>query len=258
MLDWHDPPREARHAKELRSRSAEAVIRLRARALSMRGVRGISVRTLKRLALSFTPPVILFQYEKVRRRPPPLTTSSSLFDGDDALFKQLVSKASCYGEYGVGLSTEWVMDSTEIPIIGVDSSHAWIEHVQLRYPGSTRLDLRFVDVGPVGDWGTPISYERRHHFPRYPRALWDLGISPDLVLIDDRFRVACLITSLLRGTPGVKIIFDDYVPRPRYHVVEELVKPLELTARQALFEVPPRVDRDVAQRMLSEFQMVLD
>jgi len=80
-------------------------------------------------------------------------------------------------------------------------------------------------------------------FYRYPVAIWNETFfrQPDLVLIDGRFRAACFITTCLFTKQPVTIIFDDYVERPSYHVVEELAKPVEITGRMARFEIEPKV-----------------
>jgi len=60
------------------------------------------------------------------------------------------------------------------------------------------------------------------------------------------------------GKAGTKIIFDDYSNRPHYHVVEEIIKPIEACGRQVLFVVPTNVATDKIKEMLTKFEYVID
>ena len=53
--------------------------------------------------------------------------SPILFDGEDTLFKEELSRASVYAEIGVGQSTVFADRQKHIQqVIGVDTSHDWI------------------------------------------------------------------------------------------------------------------------------------
>ena len=45
----------------------------------------------------------------------------TLFDGDDYLFKKYVKNCDIYFEYGVGKSTNYVIENTKAKIVAVDS-----------------------------------------------------------------------------------------------------------------------------------------
>ena len=99
-----------------------------------------------------------------------------------------------------------------------------------------------VDIGPTGNWGRPLGPEAWTRFYRYPLAIWDEPFfrQPDVVLIDGRFRPACLMAVLLRTQKPVTVLFNDYTERPTYHSVEAFLKPTETVGRMAVFEVHPR------------------
>lgn len=217
---------------------------------------------LKEFSRSLTPPLIwkglrkLLHFSGITRRKEE-TKEAPLFDGDSLFFERLGPTSRVYGEYGVGTSTIWMSTNTKARVIGVDTSQEWINHVQ-NAVGERDIQLEWVDLGEVGPWGRPISYRRRDAIETYLLSPWRRGVTPDLVLIDGRFRVACFLTCLLEASPGVRIIFDDYTNRPHYHVVEEFLAPIEKTQRQALFEVPARIDRDVVSEELERFRFVMD
>ena len=188
---------------------------------------------------------------------PPKKDDDALFGGDDVLFKSAFEGATVYGEYGVGASTIWVAEQHSIPMIGVDSSREWIDHVSSRIE-NTDWHPRYVDIGPLANWGYPKCHAMRHNYGAYSESLWDGDLSPDLVLVDGRFRVACFLTTLLRAAPGTKIIFDDYADRPLYHLVEEFCPPSARSYRQALFVVPHNLDRAAIEKTRDAFTMVID
>lgn len=183
-----------------------------------------------------------------------------LFDGDDGLFKEILKNTDTYFEYGCGKSTEFVYKYTNASIYAVDTSRDWVNKLQSIAITSAprRVNLNWVDVGKVADWGYPISFERRENFKVYAELMWLEKIPPDLVLIDGRFRVFCFLTSIKFAPAGTKILFDDYINRPFYHVVEEFCKRIDTCGRQALFEVSQSAKSAVTDEILSTFQNVID
>jgi len=182
-----------------------------------------------------------------------------LFDGDDGLFKEILKNTDTYFEYGCGKSTEFVYKYTNASIYAVDTSRDWVNKLQSIAITSAprRVNLNWVDVGKVADWGYPISFERRENFKVYAELMWLNKISPDLVLIDGRFRVFCFLTSIKFAPVGTKILFDDYMNRPFYHVVEEFCERIDTCGRQALFEVSKSAKSKVTDEILSTFQNVI-
>jgi glycosyltransferase involved in cell wall biosynthesis len=170
---------------------------------------------------------------------------AQLFDGNDSLFKSVVSRCSVYGEYGCGRSTVWVAKNSGCTVYSVDSSPEWAAKVRLECDAVGNAHVHLADVGPVGSWGTPLGYQKHENFREYTDWIWSRGESPDVVLVDGRFRVCCFLTCLIYGAPGSNIIFDDYVDRPQYHFVERFLKPVETFGRQALFVIPEKDDLNI-------------
>ncbi len=165
------------------------------------------------------PPIFIIVFRRMRHSSP-----DQLFDGDDALFKDEVQKVDVYAEYGCGKSTTWVLKNTTASVISVDTSSEWIDTV--REDNSSDgdiLDIHHSQLGEVGGWGRPLSYEKSDFFSDYTDYVWSQSNTPKLVLVDGRFRVCCFLTSLKFAKEGTKIIFDDYTNRPHYHFVEKYV-----------------------------------
>lgn len=135
------------------------------------------------------------------------TNKAALFDGENnaILFKKIIATCNVYAEYGCGLSTQYVLDNTNTPVLSVDSSNEWVKIVKTRSEDSKRLYIYYANVGAVGEWGRPINYQKRSNFQEYTDWIWEQNITPDTVLIDGRFRVACFLTCLLKAPKNTRI-----------------------------------------------------
>ncbi|MFL2803377.1 MAG: hypothetical protein ACJ0BB_00500 [Dehalococcoidia bacterium] len=188
----------------------------------------------------------------------PQIESSILFAGDDKLFKQILIESKYYGEYGVGHSTKWVYKNTYAKILAVDTSHNWVKRTEKELKFDKRVKINWANLGPVRALGRPVNYDYRHNFDEYTSSIWTRDEKPDVVLIDGRFRVACFLKSLLNANPSTIILFDDYVNRPHYHIVEEFLIPKQICGRQACFVVPPNLDKENINKMYNQFLIVMD
>tara|TARA_B000000475_G_C15911513_1_gene412790 strand:- start:149 stop:832 length:684 start_codon:yes stop_codon:yes gene_type:complete len=182
-----------------------------------------------------------------------------LFDGDDGLFKELIKDINIYFEYGCGKSTEYIYRYTKSKIFSVDTSKEWTDKIESICDIKTddRLNLKWIDVGEIENWGHPKSFKMRKNFLEYAIWLWEQDKEPDLVLIDGRFRILCFLTTLKYSPPGTKIIFDDYKERQFYHVVEEFCPIIDRCGRQALFEVNTKAKDKITEEVLLSFQNII-
>lgn len=210
-------------------------------------------KNLMKIFKLFTPPIVILALKKL------LFTYRhyELFDGINKDFIKFAKNAKIYGEYGVGLSTEFVANKLKIKVIGVDSSKEWINKVNKSITSHNAMIIH-VDVGELREWGRPKDYSKRENFHKYIEGLWEFDIKPDFVLIDGRFRVACFLTCLLNATENTIIAFDDYIGRPHYHIVEEVLKPFLKNERQAFFKTNNKIDIIKIEKLLSKFIYVME
>lgn len=106
------------------------------------------------------PPILVFLVNKMRG-----DCADVLFDGDDALFKAEALKVDVYGEYGCGKSTKWVLINTRANVIAVDTSGEWVDVVKNDIKAQiSRSNIHHSNLGVVGEWGYPSSYEKMDYF----------------------------------------------------------------------------------------------
>jgi hypothetical protein len=156
-------------------------------------------------------------------------------------FKSSLEQSKCYLEFGCGGSTVYACNEAKVRhIISFDTSSEWISQIREEVNAdNVNLHLVHIDLGEVGDWGTPKSTEKYRDFWKYTVAPWkkanELQLVPDTVLIDGRFRVACFLYSLLVARVGATLIFDDYFDRPEYFVVEKFCSVEQRAGRSGIF-----------------------
>jgi len=167
-----------------------------------------------------------------------------------ALLESFLSKSISYFEFGMGGSTCLAAQLVRDRVSAIDSSVEWIEMVREAIgdnPGK-QIDLRHVDIGPLGGWGTPLSRKRQEHlFHAYSLAIAGNGRF-DLCLVDGRFRVASFMQALLMAESDSVLAIHDYRVRPIYHLVEEFARPIAECQQLTLFVRRAGMDRDKAFR----------
>jgi len=144
-----------------------------------------------------------------------------------ALFAQLLSTGKIYLEWGSGGSTLAAVRSKIQQIVSVETDRTWIERLKKteeisRAITSNRLILRLVVVGPVGQWGIPIGTEKIRNWPLYaldPFVATDFNF--DLILVDGRFRIHCLLAAANCAADGATIFVHDYATRHSYTVADK-------------------------------------
>ncbi|MDX5401331.1 MAG: hypothetical protein LPK02_02975 [Rhodobacterales bacterium] len=168
----------------------------------------------------------------------------TLPEAEATLVRAAYERAEVILEYGSGGSTVMAAEMPGKTIFSVESDAAWVAMMQAWFaanPPTSAVHMHHADIGPTVSWGRPASESTFRKWPGYALSVWDLDgfAQPDVVLIDGRFRPACLMTVALRSTRPVTVLFDDYIGRKPYHSVESLIRPAEIVGRMARFDVTP-------------------
>lgn len=162
-------------------------------------------------------------------------------------------------EYGSGGSTVFAARETSARVVSIESDRAWAEALSahLVAEGIDRPDVavNWCDIGPTRGWGQPGKASSWGRFHTYPLQPWSIpGFSPELVLIDGRFRMACLAAVMLHCQRPTTVLFDDYTRRKTYHAVEQVLQPNARIGRMVRFEIEPKdYDRATYACMLPWF-----
>lgn len=172
-----------------------------------------------------------------------LSLQPSMDEDGLKFFTDAITRSNCYLEYGCGGSTAYAGNVAKVnAIISVDTSKDWVDKVRQSLSHTeTKLFIKHCDLGELKEWGFPVDRSRSAHFWRYMVTPWEtakeLNLVPDLILIDGRFRVASFLYSLLSARVGTLLLFDDYLNREAYFVVEKYCKLQEKHGRMGVFYV---------------------
>ncbi len=147
-------------------------------------------------------------------------------------------------EYGSGGSTVMAGEMTGKTIFAVESDPRWLRRMADWFaanPPVSPVTLHHGNIGETRKWGHPKGEADWRRFADYPLSVWDRPDfrHPDVVLVDGRFRVGCVLATALRILRPVVVMFDDYTPRAAYRAVERFVAPVGRIGRMARFEVTP-------------------
>jgi len=147
-------------------------------------------------------------------------------------------------EYGSGGSTLLAAEMPDKRIYTVESDRLWIDKLHAWFVGNPPASmplLHHANIGPTRKWGHPTDEATFRLWPAYAQGIWDHRdfLGPDVVLVDGRFRLACLLTVALRTQKLVTVLVDDYIDRPSYHEAEAMLGQPTMIGRMARFDLTP-------------------
>ena len=186
------------------------------------------------------------------------------FDAEGlAAFKKGLAGARVYLEYGAGGST--VLASRSVQKLFCVESDAWFLRAverKLRTTGSVSENhFLHANIGLTEFWGKPAftnySAGRLRRWTRYPQLPWKAlqaaALVPDMILIDGRFRVACMLECLIQlNDQSTLIYFDDYFDRASYAIVERFADMVDRAGRMAIFRKKTSMDLEACNEALRE------
>ena len=165
----------------------------------------------------------------------------------------LLSGSDTYLEYGVGGSTRLAVNSGLNTVIAVESDRHYLDAATAMVEASNRpvhwIPV-YVDIGPTGYLGFPKTLKSRLKWAHYAAAPWSLSLSPDLILVDGRFRLACALMAARHAKPGTLVFFDDYATRPWYWSARHYLSLVARAGRAAIFEVQQSPSERLDQAIL--------
>ena len=139
-------------------------------------------------------------------------------------FVHLVS-AKKYLEWGSGGSTEaaaWqAMQSTSLEVDSVEGSSDWLESLRKKPTALKkaerlgRLRMHARSIGETGAWGVPVGWTERERDARieqaraYVQAIRPTECCYDLIVVDGRFREACLMHALHLSHQSTVVLLHD-------------------------------------------------
>jgi len=183
-----------------------------------------------------------------------------------AHLKDVIARTTRYLEYGSGGSTLLACQTAKV-VVTVDNDRRFLRGVVEAISSSPAVPDLFVpiyvDTGITQRWGVPVfrtpTPKRVLRWRRYAQAPWEIfrahSIEPDTILVDGRFRAACVLESLLNlgADSACVILVDDYVGRHEYAVVEAFADRVAMFGKMATLRKKPDFDREECLRIVPHF-----
>ena len=174
---------------------------------------------------------------------------------DVQLFTSVVTNpySKKYLEYGCRGSTEIVAKKTKMSIVSVDSSTEWPCKVERRV-GSLGWQDDFtvvhVKIGKLREWGHPTYRKFMHAWPDYS-GVSENHTDADIVFVDGRFRMACILQIILSATNNPTIVVHDFWDKSGYHEVLPFLHVVNKGDTLLVATIKPDFDRRACQEMLA-------
>jgi hypothetical protein len=190
-----------------------------------------------------------------------------LFKSQEAtqLFLQLIKSAAIYVEYGAGGTTVQAAKIPNLEIISVEHDFRFAKSVEklIKLTGGNiaSLNQSTVDIGATGKYGRPLFYCRNScsritKFRNYVNAPYgessrEHAVNASIVMVDGRFRVACVLKTLLENkNKNLKIIVDDFVGRDCYNVLKDISVVEKVVGTMAILSRKDNQDDQILRHLL--------
>jgi len=192
----------------------------------------------------------------------PKTYESAIPLAEQNLLDKYLKNSENYFEYGSGGSTFQSLKHKNLKrVYSIENDFAWIEKLRTykfisASEKSHRLVFTYINIGPTKKWGYPTNLKYKDKFPSYIERFNDKNIKngTDLILVDGRFRVACILNAVLNAQPNTIIMVHDYSYRPYYHVVGKYLKFVDKEGSLYVFKVKKQVDKTEVKNLYNQYK----
>jgi hypothetical protein len=175
-------------------------------------------------------------------------------ESESMLFLSFLRNSNKYLEFGCGGSTVLAASYVRHSVVSVDSSKEWIDKINKECE-KCQIEPHFVyvDIGPVGDWGTPQT--PTGNWPNYHTKVWKHfdACDADLFLIDGRFRVACFAQILMYCSNPIIAVHDFTSRKKHYSAIWEIGREIASVDDLSFF-MPASNNLSKAKRILDIYK----
>ena len=177
-----------------------------------------------------------------------LSIKPRMSDGEIVAYAAQLKEAHVVLEFGMGGSTCLAAAQPIGQLYSVEADQDWINRC-LAMPEVTplvragRLVTHRPEIGPIATYSMPTDPGTASLWPSYSLSIWNrLEHTPDLVLIDGRFRVSCFLQAIMRLPKSTKYVIHDFWSREHYHALLQFGSLLDRVDDLAVFQVDPDTD----------------
>lgn len=134
------------------------------------------------------------------------------------MLTRFMATSKCYFEWGSGASTKLACEAGIPKIYSVESDINWFKMIKSECPDAC---INYVDIDADGSsYSHPKSDRKSYNFKTYNQFILLVDYTPDLVLVDGRFRVLCASSVYSALDEDDVMLVHDYKAREYYHDIE--------------------------------------
>ena len=184
------------------------------------------------------------------------------------LFKKYLLKSENYIEFGAGGSTLYAIENNIKNISTIETDLEWIKKIKSFELIKKKLDnneliIKYLDLECTWwkhvTWSTSSEECNKRNWPLYSKLADDCKFTPDLILIDGRFRVATALESIKLMTNETYLLFHDYMDfRKQYYVIEKFFDKIEKIGKLQVFKKKNIIDKEELHSVIEEYRLLID
>tara|TARA_B110000114_G_C14899188_1_gene319965 strand:- start:21 stop:674 length:654 start_codon:yes stop_codon:yes gene_type:complete len=159
-------------------------------------------------------------------------------------FKKCLKSSKFYLEYGAGASTFFAKKNKK-KFISLEADKSFYSFLKRNIK-----QIKYLDIGPTKYFSIPllpicIIKKKINYYSNYMTNIYNsLGVIPDLILIDGRFRILTTLKIIRflkkKKAKNITIIIDDYLVREYYKNIENIIT-VQLVGRFGIIKYNPRI-----------------
>jgi hypothetical protein len=182
-----------------------------------------------------------------------------LFKKNDInLFKKYINQSKVYFEYGCGGSTYLASLCDNIQkIYTVESDIEWLNKVKFNIKKDITYIYNEMDTKP-NTYGIPgknaTDIQKIEYSNKFFRTLPN---NVDTILIDGRFRVACVLKLYPYINENTIIIFDDFLDRSYYHnIILNYFNLIDYTSDKSMAVLQKKINLDIPKSLIQKYELL--
>lgn len=181
-----------------------------------------------------------------------------LTDAEKVLLCKYLETSNKYIEFGAGGSTFLALSNSSADIYSTEADKSWIDYLRSfniirNSEEAGRLKFYNIYIGKTKKWSYPEDSSCKNYYPEYSSRVFN-DVSADTIFVDGRFRVACVLNSIIHSSNETKILLHDYIDRPYYHIIENYLDIIETADSLAVFKIKDNIDRNELEHLYEEYK----
>jgi len=191
------------------------------------------------------------------------------------LFKKYITQPNIknYLEFGSGGSTYYVSSLNNIKhIISYETDKKWLNKLKTENIIKQRIDKFQIDFKFYNlecNWWEYVSWANKNMkimtnenilntWEKYTKNISDINITPDLILVDGRFRVSSCLESIKICHKDTIFLFHDYTIRPQYHIIEKFLDRIDEINTLCVFKMKCNIDINELDEYINKYRLNID